>query len=182
VLRPPRPSDVGALRASLRENVEHLRPWTPAAADGADPLSLTELARGVARARRDWTQDAQYTLLVTAREPDEPIVGRIALTVMRSAFQNAYVGYWVHADRQGQGLATEALGLAIELAFGPLGLHRLQAAIMPRNLASQRVVAHQGFRREGLAERYLQIAGRWEDHLLFALTLEEWERRRSRVG
>ncbi len=77
-------------------------------------------------------------------------------------------------NRQGQGLMTEGIRLALGFAFGAAGLHRVQAAIMPRNQASLRVVEKVGFRREGFAQRYLQIAGKWEDHLLFAITQEEW--------
>ena len=64
----------------------------------------------------------------------------------------------------------------VAFAFGPLGLHRVQAAVMPNNPASLRVLDKAGFRREGLAERYLQIAGVWADHVLFATTVEEWAR------
>jgi ribosomal-protein-alanine N-acetyltransferase len=77
-------------------------------------------------------------------------------------------------SKQGQGLMTEAVVAAVGFAFDGLDLHRVQAAIMPRNRASQRVVEKVGFRSEGLAQRYLCIAGAWEDHLLFGLTSEEW--------
>jgi ribosomal-protein-alanine N-acetyltransferase len=74
---------------------------------------------------------------------------------------------------QGQGLTGEAIELVLGFAFERVGLHRVQAAIMPRNARSLRVVEKLGFRREGFAERYLQIAGKWEDHVLFAMTAEE---------
>jgi ribosomal-protein-alanine N-acetyltransferase len=94
---------------------------------------------------------------------------------MRGAFMNAHLGYWIDGEYQGQGFATEAVGNALALAFGALGLHRVQAAVMPHNAASLRVLAKLGFRKEGECARYLQIAGRWEDHHLFAMTREEWE-------
>lgn len=178
-LRPPRAGDLAALRAATRDNLEHLRPWSPAPAPGVDPLSITGLAGTISRARRDWVADRQYVLLAFARPAVDVIVGRIALTVTRGAFQNAYVGYWVDGRAQGHGFAAEMLSLTADLAFGPLGLHRLQAAVMPRNTRSLRVVDKVGFRREGLAERYLQIAGAWEDHALFALTREEWQAARG---
>jgi ribosomal-protein-alanine N-acetyltransferase len=114
-------------------------------------------------------------MLLTEREKEGAIVGRVALGgVLRGAFQNAYLGYWVDEDRQNRGLMTEAVAAATAFAFGPAGLHRVQAAVMPRNVASQRVLEKAGYRQEGLAQRYLCIAGQWEDHLLFATTAEEW--------
>ena len=82
-------------------------------------------------------------------------------------------GYWMAADCQGRGLVTEAIRVLLDFGFGPAGLHRVQAAIMPRNARSLRVIEKLGFRREGYAERYLQIAGKWEDHIIFARTREE---------
>ena len=76
-------------------------------------------------------------------------------------------------DRNGRGYCTEALSGAMTFAFDLLQLHRIQAAIMPRNAASIRVVEKNGFRREGLAERYLLIGGRWEDHAIYAVTRED---------
>ena len=113
--------------------------------------------------------------MITLRHPNKPIIGRIALTsVVRGGFQNAYLGYWVDSSHQGRGFATEAVRSVLAFAFGPLGLHRVQAAIMPRNAASLRVIAKLGFREEGLAKDYLSIAGAWEDHLLFARTSSDF--------
>ena len=89
-------------------------------------------------------------------------------------FANAHLGYFVSEAHNGRGYATEAVRQAVEHAFAELGLHRVQAAVMPRNTASIRVLEKAGFREEGLALRYLKIAGVWEDHTLFAVTLEEW--------
>ena len=113
-------------------------------------------------------------LLVTKREPGEPIVGRMSLGgILRGVFQNAYLGYWIDAEHQGHGLMTEAVQAGVDFAFREGGLHRVQAAVMPRNVASVRVLEKVGFRREGYAERYLCIAGVWEDHLIFARTSDE---------
>ncbi len=181
ILRPPRTTDVGELRRVLRANAAHLRPWSPAPQPGEDPPSITAISKLVIRNRREWKRGLSFVLLVTKREAgrdgDEPIIGRIALGgVMRGVFQNAYVGYWIGEDQQGQGLMTEAVRATTEFAFAHAGLHRLQAAVMPRNAGSQRVLTKAGYRREGLAERYLCIAGTWEDHVLFAITAEEHRR------
>jgi len=103
------------------------------------------------------------------------VVGRITLSsVVLGAWRNANLGYWVARDRGGRGYATEAVALAVRYAFEDAGLHRVQAAVMPRNAPSIRVLEKNRFRPEGLAARYLQIHRAWEDHLLFAVTREEW--------
>ena len=179
VMRPPRASDVPELRRLMRANAEHLRRWEPAPTPGEDPTSLTAVANRVTRQRRDWKRGDSYTLLVTLRTRGEPIVGRVNLGgVLRGAFLNAHVGYWIDRGHQRQGLTSEAVRGAFSFAFGVGGLHRLQIAIMPRNVASLRVMEKIGVRREGLGQRYLRIAGTWEDHEIFAVTREEWEARK----
>jgi ribosomal-protein-alanine N-acetyltransferase len=174
-LRPPRTTDVPALRRVLRANSEHLRPWSAAPAPGEDPYSLTSVSRAVLRHRREWKRGQAFVLLVTPRDDDDRIIGRIALGgVLLGAFRNAYLGYWIDAEHQGRGLMTEAVLATTTFAFATAGLHRVQAAVMPRNAASLRVLEKAGYRKEGLAERYLCIAGNWEDHVLFAVTSEEW--------
>ena len=108
---------------------------------------------------------------------DGELAGAVNLSgIVRGVFENAYLGYWVDGARGGRGVATEAVRLAVLHAFDEAGLHRVQAAVIPRNAASVRVLEKVGFRAEGLALRYLRIAGRWEDHRLFALTSEERDR------
>lgn len=180
LLRAPKSSDIPELRALLRDNADHLRPWSPASPKGQAPPTITELSGSVARYRQEWKNDSAYVFVVTLREPSAPIVGRIALTsIVRGPFQNAHIGYWTAAAYQGLGLASEAVGLIAHFSFEKLALHRLQAAVMPHNSASRRVLAKQSFREEGLAKRYISIAGRWEDHILFALTREDWEASRG---
>jgi ribosomal-protein-alanine N-acetyltransferase len=175
VLRAPRTSDVARIRFALRKNAAHLRPWSVAPAPGEDPASLTAISRAVLRHRREWRQGQTYVLLVVPRSDETIVIGRVALGgVLRGAFQNAYLGYWIDADRQNRGLMTEAVRAATTFAFGFARLHRVQAAVMPSNGASRRVLEKAGFRCEGLAHRYLCIAGRWEDHFVFAVTAEEW--------
>jgi [ribosomal protein S5]-alanine N-acetyltransferase len=178
VLRPPRTGDVPAFRHALRKNHAHLKPWSVAPTVGEDPTSLTSVSRTVLRNRREWKQGAAYVLYIAPRDDDAHVIGRIALGgVLRGAFQNAYLGYWIDVEEQGKGLMTEAVTAATSFAFSSTGLHRVQAAVMPRNLASQRVLEKVGYRREGMAERYLCIAGSWEDHQIFAVTAEEWAAR-----
>jgi len=174
-LRPPRTTDVPELRRVLRANSEHLRPWSAAPAPGEDPYSLTSVSRAVLRHRREWKRGQSFVLLVTTLENEDRIIGRIALGgVLLGAFRNAYLGYWIDVEHQGRGLMTEAVRATTTFAFATAALHRVQAAVMPRNAGSLRVLEKAGYRKEGLAERYLCIAGAWEDHLLFAVTSEEW--------
>ena len=174
VLRPPRTSDVAELRRLLRTNHEHLRPWNPAPRSGEDPSSITEISKVVLRQRRDLKRGTGFVLMPATIDAPATFIGKIALNgIMRGAMWGAYLGYWMAVDEQGKGLAVEAIRAVLDFGFGPVGLHRVQAAIMPRNERSQRVIERLGFRREGYAERYLQIAGKWEDHILFARTREE---------
>jgi [ribosomal protein S5]-alanine N-acetyltransferase len=179
VLRPAQPSDIPLLYRALRHNADYLRPFSPAApmADRRPTLALA--TREMERWRALWKSGESYALFCFLRGHEKGesarIVGRVTLgRVTRGAFLNSYLGYFVDRDEQGKGITSEAVCCALDFAFGPLGLHRVQAAIMPRNLPSLRVAEKCGFRREGHALRYLQIAGAWEDHDIFAMTSEEW--------
>jgi [ribosomal protein S5]-alanine N-acetyltransferase len=98
----------------------------------------------------------------------ETPVGMISLTAIeRGPAQSAHLGYWVAQPANGRGIATRATALAMEVAFGELKLHRLQAGAQLDNLGSQRVLERSGFERIGVAREYLHIAGKWRDHLLF---------------
>ena len=102
--------------------------------------------------------------------------------VARGAFQSAHVGYWIDERLAGKGLVAEGLLAVFGFAFDQAGLHRVQVSIMPRNAASLRVVEKLGLRSEGIAQGYIQIAGVWEDHVRFGLTVEEWRARRSEMA
>ncbi len=111
---------------------------------------------------------------------DGQFCGELNLSsIQRGPFQNAYVGYWIDENWAGQGLMPEAVVVLARFAFEDLHLHRLQVSIIPRNTASRRVVDKLGLREEGLAEKYLEINGVWEDHVRYAITVEEWEQRRE---
>lgn len=106
----------------------------------------------------------------------ETIIGRVALSnVVRASWQSATLGYWVDMRYQGLGYATEAVQGALWFAFEEAQLHRVQAAIMPKNEPSLRVIKKSGFIHEGYAPYYLNIAGRWEGHEIFSITRERYE-------
>jgi [ribosomal protein S5]-alanine N-acetyltransferase len=106
----------------------------------------------------------------------DQLIGRIALSnVVRGAWQNATLGYFLDQTHNGKGYTSLAVSLVLKFAFTTAELHRVQAGVMPRNLPSIRVLEKNGFRQEGLSLRYLQINGNWEDHLMFAQTREEYQ-------
>ena len=128
----------------------------------------------IERAQDDARRDHRYAFGVFLSSNDE-LIGRVALSnVSRGAWQNATLGYYIDQAHTGRGYATEAVRLTLEFAFEQAGLHRVQAAVLPRNEASRRVLEKAGFLREGRSTKYLQINGIWEDHEMFAITAEEW--------
>ena len=110
------------------------------------------------------------------------LIGEVSLgSVQRGPFQSAFVGYWVDQHHAGNGYVPEAVLLTLRYAFDDLELHRVEAAIVPRNARSRRVADKLGLRDEGISERFLQIRGVWEDHVRYAMTAEEWAVRRDEL-
>jgi ribosomal-protein-alanine N-acetyltransferase len=100
-------------------------------------------------------------------------------SIQRGPFQNAYVGYWIDQAMAGNSYVPEAAVLVFRFAFEELALHRVQVAIIPRNQPSRRVAEKLGLREEGIAFRYLEINGVWEDHVRYAITSEDWWQKRE---
>jgi ribosomal-protein-alanine N-acetyltransferase len=177
-IRPLAVQDAPEFAAVVIANRAHTSPWEPVHAE----LHYSRAGQ-VETLRRDveaWELGTGYAFAVLDREDDDTIIGRIALgNVVRGAWRNATLGYWVSAATGGRGHATSAARLICEFAFDHAGLHRVQPAVIPRNVRSIRVVEKAGFRHEGRALKYLNIAGNWEDHDIFALTSEDWEARRG---
>jgi [ribosomal protein S5]-alanine N-acetyltransferase len=98
--------------------------------------------------------------------------------IVREAFQSAYLGYYAFAPHQGRGYMTDALRRVVRTTFSKHGLHRLEANIQPTNGPSLRLVQRLGFVKEGFSPRYLRIAGHWRDHERWAITRDDWKRRR----
>jgi [ribosomal protein S5]-alanine N-acetyltransferase len=102
------------------------------------------------------------------------LAGQVTIdNVVRGAMRSGHLGYWIDRSVAGRGHASLAVALACDHAFGPVGLHRLQADIRPENVRSQRLVERLGFQREGLLRRYLDIDGDWRDHVTYALLAED---------
>jgi ribosomal-protein-alanine N-acetyltransferase len=177
VLRAPRARDYEAWRNLRRLSRDFLRPYEPRWTE-AD-LNRQAYGARLWRGRQEALRGTDYSFLVfekTAR--GEVLVGGLTISnVRRRAAQFATLGYWMGEDFAGRGLMTEAVSVLLPYFFDTLGLHRLQAAFLPHNQASRRVLEKNGFREEGYAENYLQIDGKWADHVLFALTRERWDAR-----
>ena len=105
----------------------------------------------------------------------ERFAGEVTLSsIQRGPFQSAFIGYWVDEALAGRGLVPEAVVVTLRFAFEAISLHRVEISIIPRNTASRRVVEKLGIREEGVALRFLEIDGEWEDHVRYAITAEEW--------
>jgi [ribosomal protein S5]-alanine N-acetyltransferase len=167
-LRPARVEDAEALASLYAAQRGFLAPFDPVRPDAFYTVQgqRMELEQAVAQSRADLRH--RFVIVV-----EGTIVGTLGISnVVRGQFQSANLGYFVAQEMNGRGVATRAVGVAAEWAFGRLGLHRLEAGTLVDNLASQRVLEKNGFDRIGLARRYLRIAGDWRDHVLFQRVAE----------
>ncbi len=172
-LRPPRRGDYQAWAELRGQSRGFLEPWDPTWPP--DALTRAAYARRLRFAAEDWRDGRGFAFHILSADGADCLLGGISLTqVRRGVAQMGTIGYWIGQPHARQGYMTEALIALCGFAFGDLGLHRVEAACLPRNAASQALLRRVGFRQEGLAQRYLKIAGVWEDHLLFGLTVEEW--------
>jgi ribosomal-protein-alanine N-acetyltransferase len=178
LLRPLRVDDWDAWREVRLRCREWLERWEPLAEPGSiDPALEREAFRarcGAWDRQRHFDAAHGFGLFLL----DGRLAGEISLgSVQRGPFQMGYVGYWIDQELAGRGLVPEGVVLIMRYGFESLRLHRLEAAIVPRNLASRRVAEKLGLRDEGTALRFLQIQGVYEDHVRFAITVEEWQER-----
>lgn len=162
-IRVLRASDAELMCAAYLRNREHLAPWEPLRAeefftvDGQMVSVQSKLALFIAGSDVPWVLT-----------DGEAIVGLMTLSgIVRGPFLSAHLGYWVDRDYNGRGIGSAAVAFAIDAAREELGLHRLQAATLLHNAASQTILKRSGFTEIGVAPAYLNIAGGWKDHLLF---------------
>jgi [ribosomal protein S5]-alanine N-acetyltransferase len=164
------------LRAMSRD---HLTPWEPIWQ--RDELSRSAFRRRVRHYQRESREDLGYAFLIFSDVGDQLIGGLTMSNVRRGVTQAAVVGYWLGKPYVCRGYMTEAVRAAVGFGFETLHLHRLEAATMPNNAPSIRVLERNGFRREGFARRLLKINGVWEDHVLHALLCDEHRGESSEV-
>jgi ribosomal-protein-alanine N-acetyltransferase len=161
ILRPLAPEDSGEVARLLLENRDFMEPF--------EPLRDDRFFTSEGQRERIEANFAGFAIVV-----DGVLAGGLTISdPVRGPFQSVHLGYWVARRLNGQGLATRAVGEAVDIAFGELGLHRLQAGTLVDNVASQRVLEKNDFERIGLARRYLHIGGEWQDHWLYQRTADD---------
>src|SRR5918996_1627046 len=165
-------ADANEMLALRERNRDFLQRWEPL--KQRDYLTLGVQQLEIQRSDQEWAADRGYAFGIFDSASDD-LVGRLALSnLVRGAWQNVALGYFVGKEYNGRGHCTNAVGLALEFAYETARLHRVQAATMLSNVASARVLEKNGFAFEGLARRYLRINGNWEDHNVYSLTVEDW--------
>jgi len=166
-LRTPQMADYSAWAELRAQSREFLAPWEPLWA--TDELSRASFRRRVRHYLRDLREDVGYALFIFAVSTGALVGGLTLCNVRRGVTQSCTLGYWIGAQYANQGYMTAAVRAVVPFVFDSLELHRLEAACLPANTASIRLLEKTGFKREGLARRYLRINGVWQDHLLYAL-------------
>jgi ribosomal-protein-alanine N-acetyltransferase len=178
MLRPLEANDWPAWREIRLRCQNWLEQWEPRGDPGAaDPTLDREAFRARCNAwDRQRHFDAAYGFGLFLN--DGRLIGEVSLgSVQRGPFQTAYIGYWIDEGEAGRGYVPEGVMLLLRYSFDVLALHRVEAAIVPRNTPSRRVAEKLGLREEGIARRFLQIQGVYEDHIRYAMTVEEYRER-----
>ena len=181
VLRPLVAQDFNGWSEVRRRNGEWLTQWEPMRlTHHPDPETNREVFAARCGAReRERLAGTQYAFGIFV---DGAFAGEINLNnVVRGAFQSATIGYWIDKSRAGRSLMSEAVVVLAQYAFEETRLHRLEICIIPRNVNSRRVMEKLDIRTEGIAERFLEINGVWEDHIRYGITYEEWNERRAQI-
>jgi [ribosomal protein S5]-alanine N-acetyltransferase len=165
-LRAPKSSDYAEWSNLRRESRAFLEPWEPSwARDELERSAFRERLSRYARERLDGSGHVYFIVLQDSNE----VAGGITLGhIKRGVAQSGVIGYWMGERFAGQGYMSEAVDVIKRHAFGPLALHRVEAACIPDNERSVRLLKKAGFELEGRLRSYLKINGRWRDHLLFS--------------
>lgn len=171
ILRAPAASDYAAWAVLRTESRAFLTPWEPVWNE--DDLTRTSFRLRVKRAAREIASDEAYSLFILDGQGETLLGGLTLGLVRRGVAQACTLGYWMGARHAGKGHMSEAVRGALRFAFQDLALHRVEAACLPDNEPSRRLLERVGFQREGLARSYLRINGAWADHLLYAALASE---------
>ena len=165
-LRLPQSGDYAEWAALREASRTFLVPWEPTWP--ADDLTRGAFRRRLKRYAEDVRNDLAYAFLIV-RSDDNAMIGGLTLAnIRRGVAQAGSIGYWIGAPFARKGYMTSAMRVLIPFCFGTLRLHRMEAACIPGNTASIRLLENTGFQREGYARSYLCINGTWQDHLLYA--------------
>ncbi len=160
--------DAAQVAAAYIRNREHLAPWEPSRPENYFTAEWHQA--DIAGLRAAYTAGSSLPLVLTY---ERAVIGRVTLSgIVRGAFQSASLGYWIDGQHAGRGLMSAAVDAVLAIALDDLHLHRVEAATLLHNAASQRLLRTAGFEQIGVAPRYLRIAGSWQDHRLFQRILE----------
>jgi ribosomal-protein-alanine N-acetyltransferase len=170
-LRPAVSGDFSAWVRLRSESREFLTPWEPIWPE--DDLTRAAFRRRLRRQSDEMARDEAFSFLIFDAGADMLLGGLTLGGIRRGVAQSGTLGYWMGAPHAGKGRMTRAVAAAVRFGFSTLRLHRIEAACLPENSASQTLLERNGFQREGLARSYLRINGAWRDHLLYALVEPE---------
>lgn len=176
----PAPAHYNEWAALRRDSRAFLEPWEPRWA--ANELERSGWRQRILRYRRDREAGTAIAYLVFENAEGRLVGGITVGNIRYGVSQSAQIGYWMGARYAGQGYMPDAIEAVIAHAFGPMRLHRIEAACIPGNTRSIRVLEKAGFVREGLLRSYLRINGIWQDHFLYALIADEHHRASSKRG
>ena len=171
LLRLPALSDFAQWSRLREQSRAFLTPWEPIWP--ADDLTKLAFRRRFRRYQREIRNGSGYPFFIFSPDGDTLLGGVTLAQIQRGVTQSAVLGYWMGKPHAGKGLMTAAVRVLIGFAFDTLHLNRLEAACLPRNVASIRLLEKTGFAREGYARKYLCIDGRWQDHMLFGLVRDD---------
>ncbi len=183
-LRPAQSNDYSAWMNLREKSREFLTPWEPIWP--ADDLTRAAFRRRLRRQQEEIARDESFAFLIF-QDHSHHLLGGITIGgIRRGVAQAASLGYWMGAPHAGKGHMTRAVGAVAAFGFSTLRLHRLEAACIPENAASAKLLERNGFQREGFARAYLCINGAWRDHYLFGLLESDFSgghvRRGPKVG
>ena len=174
ILRPPQYSDWKAWADERKKNKLYLQPWEPL-------WSINELERSsfVKRVRmfeRLSHNDQAYSFLIF-KSDNEDFIGEVNISnVQRGIIQSCTIGYWIAKDCEGKGMMSESLELVKEFIFNELKLHRIEAACLPHNIPSLKLLLKNGFIKEGTARKLLKINDKWQDHTVLSFILDDFKK------
>ncbi len=152
----------------LKKNKEFFKPFTPLRSE--DYFVLDKQKELFEEKHLLALEDKNFSFLISEKPKPDIIIGDIHLSnIIRGVFQSCYLGYKISEEQNGKGYASEAVHECIRFAFDTIRLHRIEANVMPSNQASIKVLLKSGFKKEGLAKKYLKINGKWEDHSQYAI-------------
>ena len=174
ILRPPQYSDWKAWADERKKNKLYLQPWEPL-------WSINELERSsfVKRVRmfeRLSHNDQAYSFLIFTSD-NEDFIGEVNISnVLRGIIQSCTIGYWIAKDCEGKGMMSESLELVKKFIFNELKLHRIEAACLPHNIPSLKLLLKNGFIKEGTARKLLKINDKWQDHTVLSFILDDFKK------